>query len=140
MNELAFFEDYCAHFTNQDIQAIGDSFTGPVIFYLPDGNNHTFSSRKEMDENTRKLLSLYNDLGFYKADFNLLSVIKLADSQHLCQLNWILLNKKSKPIISFETAYLLSGKPINYSITAVYVNNELEKLQSVQIAKGIEQK
>ncbi len=34
--------------------------------------------------------------------------------------------------VSFETAYLLSGEPETYSITAVYVNNEMEKLQALQ--------
>lgn len=132
MNELAFFEKYCSHFTNKDVKAIGDCFSGPVIFFLPDGDNYTFVNRDDMDSNTEKLLDLYNGLGFIKADFNLLAVIKLSNAQHLCQLKWTLLGKKSKPIISFETAYLLSGVPEKYSITAVYVNNEMEKLKSVQ--------
>ncbi|MCP3674207.1 MAG: hypothetical protein GY829_07015, partial [Gammaproteobacteria bacterium] len=54
-------------------------------------------------------------------------------AQHLCQLKWTLLDEKANLIVSFETAYLLSGKPENYSITAVYVNNEMEKLQAVRI-------
>lgn len=133
MNELAFFKNYCSHFSNQDVQAIGDSFSGPVTFFLSDGDNYIFASREEMDSNTQKLLDIYNELGFSKADFNLLAVIKLANAQHLCQLKWTLLDKKSKPIVSFETAYLLSGEPETYSITAVYVNDEMEKLESVRI-------
>ncbi|MCP3675539.1 MAG: hypothetical protein GY829_13870, partial [Gammaproteobacteria bacterium] len=125
MNELAFFEKYCSHFSNQDVKAIGDCFSGPVTFFLSNGDNYTFVNREEMDKNTEKLFDIYNDIGFSKADFNLLAVITLANAQHLCQLKWTLLDEKANLIVSFETAYLLSGKPENYSITAVYVNNEM---------------
>lgn len=137
MNELAFFEDYCAYFSDQNIQAIGDCF-GPVTFYLPDGSNHSFSSRKALDVNTKKLFEIYNKLGFDKADFNLLAVIKLAESQHLCQLQWSLLDKQRKSILSFETAYLLSGNTSNYTITGVFVNDEVEKLNAAQQAQSQE--
>ena len=132
MNELKFFENYCTHFNNQDIKTIGDYFSGPVTFFLPEGNSHTFKRRSELDNNTKKLFEIYNNLGFVTADFNLLSVIQLADWQQLCQLKWILLGKKSNVILQFETAYLLSGAPENYSITAVFVNNEVEALRLAQ--------
>ena len=101
MNELAFFKKYCSHFSNQDVKSIGDCFSGPVIFFLPDGENYTFASRDDMDSNTEKLFGIYNELGFIKADFNLLAVIKLANAQHLCQLKWTLLDKDLKPIVLF---------------------------------------
>ena len=138
MNELKFFERYCDHFNSQNIKDIGDHFSGPVTFFLPDGNSHTFTRRSELDTNTEKLFEIYNELGFVTADFNLLSVIPLADWQHLCQLRWSLLDKQSKVIFTFETAYLLSGGPENYTITAVFVNNEVEALRLAQqkIIKG----
>ncbi len=69
MNELAFFEKYCSHFSNQDVKAIGDCFSGPVTFFLSDGDNYTFASREVMDSNTKKLFDIYNDIGFSKAGF-----------------------------------------------------------------------
>lgn len=136
MNELKFFENYCAHFNSQDIQTIGDYFSGPVTFFLPDGNSHTFNRRSELDNNTKKLFEIYNELGFVTADFNLMSVIQLADWQQLCQLKWTLLDKQSKVIFNFETAYLLSGAPENYMITAVFVNSEVEALRLAQQKKN----
>ena len=132
MNELAFFEDYCSHFNNQDLQALGDCFSGPLSIYLPDGDNHMFQSRQEMDENNQRLFDLYNELGFHKADFNLLSIINLAKRQFLCQLRWIFMDKRSKVLTTFETSYLLSGEKGNYSITAVFVKDELEKLDALK--------
>ena len=135
MNELKFFEKYCDDFNTQNIETIGDYFSGPVTFFLPDGNSHTFNRRRDLDSNTRQLFEIYNELGFITADFNLLSVIKLADWQNLCQLKWALLDKQSKVLLKFETAYLLSGAPGNYSITAVFVNSEVEALRLAQEKK-----
>jgi len=123
-----FFELYTAAFLSLNPAQVSEFYSYPVTFFTESGDS-VILDKSSFSENTKKLLSIYTELGVSEIEFEILSSEKTNDFFEQVSIKWSFINAKGVDIYSSTTRYLIQIEQRKiHSVTTV---NEMAKINAL---------
>ena len=127
---IKFFELYAAAFLNFNPSFVSDVYEFPMIFYTDNGE---IVSMKEDDftENTKKLITIYEQIGVKSVTFKIESNIVISKHLNLISIIWSFKDLDQNVIYNGTTRYVIRETNTKFKIKSVFVVEEMDKLNNL---------
>jgi prolyl-tRNA synthetase len=125
-----FFQLYANVFVSFNSHFISDVYEFPMIFYTENGE--TVSMNVDIfTENTKKLITIYEQIGVKKVAFKIESNTVVSQSLNLVSIIWIFKDSDNKEIYNATTRYVMKETVSGLKIKSVFVVNETSHLNKL---------
>lgn len=133
----AYLENYAMTLSEFDAEAGAALWSMPGMI-VDESFSGVLDSRDEMASGLEQSYSIYRELGLASVGYDLLGEEHLTDRLVMVQVRWTFFDAAAKPLTDSIAFYLLRREEDGLRATVCVQTDDLEKLQALAEAKGVD--